>query len=622
MAKYGGKLVSSATEEPESTVTPVSTGGKYGGQLVPKETMSELISEMFPEPKPYSVGEALFPRMAKGKGTGLGKQSLAGLLDAVSLPFRAATTAAGGLGEELGYLTSGALPPEDHGEALLRRLGQIGKGESEGLVEGLGEAMGRDPANILMFAGPLLSAAKHAPLIAKTGSALTKVPGATKALQVAKPLTGAIGKGVQTPLAKRWLPSMGEGIFSAGMHQAENIADPEKKFSPLEAATEVGLSGLFPALGEVKDVLRKGSGASLRAQIPAAARKTTKEIEDIMDLATGRTPPGSAYSRVEDELFDFMTKQGKVPKGMTPMGHVKAIASEVIDPIVTPIANLSKAWTKKGTIKILQKKTKELEGLKKELFEIQDKAVKESGQYTNLEDLFIAAKNELDMSPRLTPHRKAINNAFNKAFDQLVADLPAQGKNLSELLPSDINRLKINWGKESDYITDFDEALGKMKTIANPDASISSIVYNTLYKQARQDIERGIGGEVIKQINQVEHEIIPFMDGLQDALVGQVGGFGKVLPLLGTGAAATVGGYGMMQGEPLAAIPTFALAMASGLYSRNMPFGRSIHQASRMIPDFTKSVWYEPTTQGVRSALFGPEDEDPEMETIRRRLTE
>ena len=70
----------------------------------------------------------------------------------------------------------------------------------------------------------------------------------------------------------------------------------------------------------------------------------------------------------------------------------------------------------------------------------------------------------------------------------------------------------------------------------------------------------------------------------------------------------------------LAGIPTTIGAMLGGSYLRGMPFGKTLHQVSSMIPDITGNALYEPGMQAIRSGLFGPEE--TKQEALKRRLYE
>ena len=525
-------------------------------------------------------------------------------LDALSMIPRAVATGAGSIGELIGAIASS--PPAEQWDPTKPSMGH-GKRLAESAVKRMGQQSGegslaenivRDPANL--------------PAIGIGG------------------LTSGMLK--QAPAAvARWVPPLVEGAVSTGIHQAENLAKG-KDVSGEEAGTEMALSLVFPALAEAKRGLRGLGAATMRSQIPAHYRRKVGDIAEIMDYVTGRKspistvkkegakqaaesiadlmaspiPPGTPDDQLWKRAMDYASLDDALAKsGADVPGMQKQVAG-----VWDRITGIFKGGTKKGTIKELDRLGKELETYKRDVFDVADEltyqAMPDGTVLTDNRKSFVQllqeVKQDLDAMGN-TPLKARVNKEFQAMAQAYSNDYPGQ------LLPSDLDKLKRSAGPMGAWTKTIDPESGRIIDAADPDLTARELVYNKLYNHAKTDIEQMAGGDIIKQINAYEHQLIPFESGLAKSAVEEVGPFGRIVPILssvtGVGAAgagfATQGPMGLLYG-----LPAIGATMASGEYLRSFPFPRTIYGMQDLFPDITgPGIADIVARQGTRSATQG-----------------
>lgn len=610
---------------------------KARGSVAPTATLDftdlpEAGEYAFPptEVKAFSPGEqtaeALFPRRTKvGMETpeaGFGKKLTASGLDVASLPFRSIATTAGTVAGEIPAAIKQAVTGEAPIDVdYLLKSYQDRLGQTKG---NLAETIARDPANVLMGLGKLYQGMKLPAMMAK-------------------------GAPVMKQVAARTLPALAEGAASGAIHQAENVA-ADKPISPSEFGTEVGVSALLPAaLAALKGTTRGAAGWTMRSQIPAAARRSTGDINEIMDIVTNKknvipeldpdaikTAKG-AMSNIQqinqyiDQLGPYEARPGIIvgggPRG-TYFQHSENwptfddyLAERVPETFEKKLApgklakmsrymktgmeqlwgGLTKGWTKSQTSGNLQKTMDAMELQKKELLDLADDYYKATGQRESMQEVFQNVKNKLDANPKLTPIRTEINNAWDNAYTNFTKEYNM------EMLPTDVDKLKRVAGTQGAWQKSVNPRTGELVTILDPEASGRELVYNYIYDEAKNrinNISTGDVGNIIREINENEHKIIPFIKGLDKVMVEQVGPFGIIAPIMAAGAGgvgfSTVGAKGLG-----AALPALGL----GMYGRSQLFPRTMYGIADLIPEMTKATPADVTARQFLRSAINPREE-------------
>jgi hypothetical protein len=574
-----------------------STAAKEEPQ-VPDESLPEIVGRK-PEPPGWAP---IYPRLAAtgqteagGGDVSLG-QIMASLgLDIASLPFRSIATGAGTLGELSGSAATGeGIEPGKKvdyprlAESYLRRLGQTGGTGEYGTVNKVAEEIARDPANVLAFAKPVQ----------------------------------ALG----------WASLLPEALASAGIHQAEHTARGEE-MKPLEAAPEVAL-GFLPAFAEI---MRQGGASTMRAQIPAQFRKQTGDIADIMDIMTSKKAP-SELGDVIDVQRKIATARPQQIWSATSKTQVPANLDELVNTSKLVDTNpsmmkqivrkggelwdsITKGWTKKGMATALQSKMDDFEKSKRALINMADEYATKRGTGTSFDELIDQVRQELAADPKLAPMRDRVEAELNRAIENLRPEYAGVAEAGGALLPSQVDQLKRVAGAEGKWIKRASET-GDLVTALDPNASAREKVYNSLYGAAKRDIENKVGGNLIKEYNDFEHEIMPFLKGLEKSEVENIGVFGRIVPMISGG----VGGLGYMIGSmgkggvagglkgTLAAIPAWALAT----YGRSAAFPRTMYGVGDVLQAVNPNI--PVVRQALRTATQEPAAGETREEAMQRRM--
>jgi hypothetical protein len=512
--------------------------------------------------------------------TDIGRAYQAGLADVASLPFRDITTMA----QMAGEIMKGAGLSKPGGkralaEKYLQGLERTGGKPEAGTLGFLAEEIARDPGNITLGMG----------LPARLPVALT------------------------------------EAGLSAALHQAQR-GGTGQPYDPAGAATEVGLAALPYAVGGLSKGLRKGAGGTMRTQLPVDARKQVGDVADIMDITTSR--PGKLST---PELKDVLPIQRKIalaapdmsyslPDGGRRLVYVNTPAvaervanatslddivksSELIkvpgfyDKVQTGLKALkngiTEGWTRSNVEKTVQEATDHLEKNKRALINLADEYAltkRAMGKSVDVpkQSIFDEATARLMNDPMLAPSRPEIRAALERAVVDMSVDYPDQ------LLPSQLDQFKRVAGKEAKWLKKAQS--GNYYTAVDPNATARERVYSTLYDISKKKIEKQVGGDLIKQYNATEHELIPFLKGLEKADVKDVGIFGRLIPMIAGGTGGLAGAYaglnalsegrgakgGVIEGLT-SGLSTAALAGLLGMAGKSTLVPRAAYMASDVL---------------------------------------
>ncbi|HUV72315.1 MAG TPA: hypothetical protein VMW25_04845 [Clostridia bacterium] len=363
----------------------------------------------------------------------------------------------------------------------------------------------------------------------------TTLPLALSTGGVAPALKGlsALGK-----VATGALVGAGEGVVSAGIHQAEDVSKGQK-FSPKEVATEIGLSaatgGVLPVIGVGRRVVA-GKIKNLVGDLAEWTTGVSKEALELGGTKAGRAALKKAYGtqvEIGQKITDMI---GESHKYMPDADKIQ-IALEN-SPSVSVIPFMSKLRTFAG-----KPATKEMQAVSAKILQkvedLQNLAVKKGDtgfiRPVDMNDFRI----ELDVI--IDDQFGKASNKYITALKQLRHDIQeevtktAKGTQYEKTMKEFSNKLNII--NKMKKLIGYDEATRELRA-----ESFVKNINNKGKTKAREwlaDFEKVFGGEFTQEAKMAQ---------LAD-MMGEAG-TGGILPKWTTGRSLWAKGAGLFVGSP------------------------------------------------------------------------